>query len=74
MRITAVLDFEFTNIMPAQFAYDLPWWLILGQPGILISEGMQEFLEVFEPWKEQFIRATEKVKAKSPLPARELHL
>lgn len=29
MRITALLDFEFTDVMPAQFAYDLPWWLIL---------------------------------------------
>ncbi|KAI9745902.1 MAG: hypothetical protein M1818_000583 [Claussenomyces sp. TS43310] len=25
LRITAVLDFEFTNTMPAQFAYDAPW-------------------------------------------------
>lgn len=25
LRITAVLDFEFTNAMPAQFAYDPPW-------------------------------------------------
>jgi len=25
IRITALLDFEFTNVMLAQFAYDLPW-------------------------------------------------
>lgn len=25
LRITAVLDFEFTNAMPAQFTYDPPW-------------------------------------------------
>jgi hypothetical protein len=24
IRITALLDFEFTNVMPAQFAYNLP--------------------------------------------------
>lgn len=24
MHITAVLDFEFVNTMPAQFVYDLP--------------------------------------------------
>lgn len=24
LRITAVFDFEFTNIMPAQFAYNVP--------------------------------------------------
>ncbi|KAG9229911.1 hypothetical protein BJ875DRAFT_537459 [Amylocarpus encephaloides] len=32
MEITALLDFEFTNVMPAQFAYDLPWWLLLRDP------------------------------------------
>jgi aminoglycoside phosphotransferase (APT) family kinase protein len=31
IRITALLDFEFTNVMPAQFAYDLPWWPILSR-------------------------------------------
>ncbi|CAG7558097.1 unnamed protein product [Fusarium equiseti] len=30
--ITAVLDFEFTNAMPAQFSYDPPWWLLLSGP------------------------------------------
>ena len=29
MEVTAFLDFEFVNIMPAQFTYDLPWLLIL---------------------------------------------
>jgi hypothetical protein len=56
MEITALLDFEFTNVMPAQFAYDLPWWLILRQPGIEVSEGeagKQRFLDLFEPRKEQ---------------------
>lgn len=71
MRITALLDFEFTNAMPAQYAYDLPWWLILGHPAIMISEGKQEFLDLFEPRKEQFIRAVERVEDASspPLPA-----
>ena len=39
IRITALLDLEFTNIMPAQFAYDVPWWLLLQPPGIRVSEG-----------------------------------
>ncbi|KAG4439750.1 hypothetical protein IFR05_004772 [Cadophora sp. M221] len=68
MRITALLDFEFTNVMPAQFAYDLPWWLILQQPGIGVSEGKQEFLDLFEPREEQFIHAMERVEAKSAVP------
>ncbi|KAK0621572.1 hypothetical protein B0T17DRAFT_508909 [Bombardia bombarda] len=70
MRITAVLDFEFTNAMPAQFANDLPWWLLLKQPAVWLSDGkMQEFLNLFVPRKEQFIRAMERVEAKSPLSA-----
>jgi hypothetical protein len=74
MRITALLDFEFTNAMPAQFAYDLPWWLILQPPGIGVSEEKQKFLDLFEPRKEQFIHAMERVEAKSALPAGEPRL
>lgn len=74
MRITAVLDLEFTNVMPAQFAYDVPWWLLLGQPGILVSEGKQEFLDLFIPRKDQFIHAMERVEARSLLPAGEPRL
>jgi aminoglycoside phosphotransferase (APT) family kinase protein len=72
MEITALLDFEFTNVMPAQFAYDLPWWLILRDPGIEVSEGeagKQKFLDLFEPRKEQFIHAMERVEARSARPA-----
>ena len=36
-RITAVLDFEFTNAMPAQFAYDPPWWLLLSGPEVWLD-------------------------------------
>ncbi len=74
MRITSVLDLEFTNAMPAQYAYYLPWWLILGHPGILMSQGKQEFLDLFEPRKEQFIHAMERAEARSPLPPDEPRL
>jgi hypothetical protein len=74
MRITALLNFEFTNVMPAQFAYDLPWWLILQPPGIGVSEEKQEFLALFEPRKEQFIHVIERVEARSTLPAGEPRL
>jgi anti-sigma-K factor RskA len=40
----------------------------------LISEGKQEFLDLFEPWKEQFIRAMERVEDTLPLPAGEPRL
>ncbi|KAH6712996.1 hypothetical protein BKA61DRAFT_644090 [Leptodontidium sp. MPI-SDFR-AT-0119] len=74
MEITALIDFEFTNVMPAQFAYDLPWWLILREPGMEVSEGelgKEKFLDLFEPRKEQFIGAMERVEARSARPAGE---
>lgn len=69
MCITALLDFEFTNVMPAQYAYDLPWSLILGHPAIMISQGKQEFLDRLEPRKDQSLRAMERVEDLSPLSA-----
>ncbi|KAF9784240.1 hypothetical protein IL306_007708 [Fusarium sp. DS 682] len=67
LQITAVLDLEFTNSMPVQFADDLPWWLLLKQPSIWVGDGeMQEFLDLFIPRKDQFLRAMERVEARSP--------
>ncbi|KAL9131449.1 MAG: hypothetical protein Q9217_000597 [Psora testacea] len=44
LRITAVLDLEFTNAMPPQFAHDPPWWLLLVGPDMWLERGhtMQE--------------------------------
>lgn len=62
LRITAVIDFEFTNVMPAQFCYDVPWWLLLQNPGHWLREStVEEFVSLFEPRKDQFIRAMERV-------------
>ncbi|KPA38624.1 hypothetical protein FLAG1_08537 [Fusarium langsethiae] len=67
LQITAVLDFEFTNAMPAQFANDLPWWLLLKQPAVWVDDGkVQEFLDLFIPRKEQFLHAMERAEARSP--------
>ncbi|KAL1850486.1 hypothetical protein Daus18300_012900 [Diaporthe australafricana] len=64
LRITAVFDFEFTNVMPAQFAYDVPWWLLLQPPAVWLRDGnMEDFLGLFEPRKDQFIRAVERAEA-----------
>ncbi|KAI1766385.1 phosphotransferase enzyme family protein-like protein [Hypoxylon sp. FL1150] len=66
LQITAVLDLEFTNVMPGQYALDLPWWLLLKQPANWVRErGMQEFLDFYVPRMEQFIRAMERAEAKS---------
>lgn len=62
LQITAVLDLEFTNAMPAQYTYDPPWWLLLSGPDVWLDRGsMDEFQALYEPRMEQFIRALEEV-------------
>ena len=62
LRITAVIDFEFTNAMPAQYSQDVPCWLLLRHPESWVRDEMKdEFLRLFEPRKEQFIRAVQRV-------------
>ena len=66
LRITAVLDFEFTNSMPAQFTCDPPWWLLLRGPDVWLDRNsMDEFLVRYVPRMEQFLRALERVEEKS---------
>lgn len=63
-----MLDFEFTNTMPAQFAYDPPWWLLLLGPDIWLERySMEEFLARYEPKMEQLLRALKRIEAKSIL-------
>lgn len=65
-RISAILDFEFTNSMPAQFVYDPPWWLLLRGPDVWIDrDNLDEFIARYVPRMEQFLRALEKVEQKS---------
>ncbi|TQN64259.1 Altered inheritance of mitochondria protein 9 [Colletotrichum shisoi] len=64
MQITAVLDWEFTNAMPAQFSHDPPWWLLLADPGSWVDrDAVQEFRDLYEPRMEQFLRMLETVEA-----------
>ncbi|KAJ3549634.1 hypothetical protein NM208_g403 [Fusarium decemcellulare] len=73
LRITAVLDFEFTNAMPAQFTYDPPWWLLLSGPEVWLDRGsIQEFRDQYEPRMEQFLKALELLEDESV--SREQHL
>ncbi|KAF1970383.1 hypothetical protein BU23DRAFT_649967 [Bimuria novae-zelandiae CBS 107.79] len=66
LRITAVLDWEFTNAMPAQFAYDPPWWLLLLGPDMWLENYlMEKFMVRYEPRLEQFLRALERVEARA---------
>jgi hypothetical protein len=61
LQITAVLDFEFTNAMPPQFAQEPPWWLLLRGPARRLDEGepIVEFVELYQPRLEQFLRTLE---------------
>lgn len=62
LLITAVLDFEFANSMPAQFAYDPPWWLLLLGPNMWFEHhSMEEFITRYAPRMEQFLRVLGKV-------------
>ncbi|KAH7019491.1 hypothetical protein EDB80DRAFT_700952 [Ilyonectria destructans] len=62
LQITAVLDVEFTNAMPAQFTYDPPWWLLLAGPEVWLDRGsIDEFRDRYEPRMEQFLQAVELV-------------
>jgi aminoglycoside phosphotransferase (APT) family kinase protein len=67
LKVHGILDWEFTHAMPAQFSYDPPWWLILKGPDMWLEHySMQEFLDRYEPRLEQFLRALERVEARSP--------
>ncbi|KAF2644206.1 phosphotransferase enzyme family protein-like protein [Massarina eburnea CBS 473.64] len=63
LRITAVLDLEFTNAMPSQYASEPPWWLLLVGPDsyLLRDRTIAEFVDAYEPRLEQFLRAMERV-------------
>ena len=67
LQITAVLDFEFTNAMPARFVQEPPWWLLLRRPSIRLDddEPIEEFLEEYQPRLDQFLRALEHEETKT---------
>ncbi|KAL2867700.1 uncharacterized protein BJX67DRAFT_380644 [Aspergillus lucknowensis] len=68
LQITTILDFEFTNAMPAKFTYDPPWWLLLSGPEVWLKCCvMDEFLALYKPRIEQFLRALEKVESEKVL-------
>lgn len=65
-QITAVLDLEFTNAMPAQYTYDVPSWLLLRGPPVGLYPEMDEFEALFTRRMEQFLAAVQRAEAASP--------
>ncbi|KAF2006817.1 phosphotransferase enzyme family protein-like protein [Amniculicola lignicola CBS 123094] len=63
LRIKAVLDLEFTNAMPSQYASEPPWWLLLVGPDsyLLRDRTIEEFVEEYEPRLEQFLQAMKRI-------------
>ncbi|KAF2494171.1 phosphotransferase enzyme family protein-like protein [Lophium mytilinum] len=74
LRITAVLDFEFSNTLPVQFAYDPPWWLLLLGPDMWLERyTMEAFVAHYVPRMEQFLRAMKRVEARARAKAEGSH-
>ncbi|AEO66399.1 uncharacterized protein THITE_33846 [Thermothielavioides terrestris NRRL 8126] len=55
-RIVGVIDWEFTYAAPAEFTYAPPWWLLLTMPEEW-PEGLDDWVEHYEPRLETFLRA-----------------
>ncbi|KAF1912802.1 phosphotransferase enzyme family protein-like protein [Ampelomyces quisqualis] len=68
LRIKAVLDLEFTNAMPSQFASDPPWWLLLVGPDsyLLRDHTPEEFVEAYEPRLQHFLQTMERAEVARP--------
>lgn len=55
LRITAILDWEFTNTMSAEFTHEEPWWLLLLGPDMFLERrSYTEFVARYEPRLERF--------------------
>ncbi|KAM5342110.1 hypothetical protein ACJ41O_015141 [Fusarium nematophilum] len=66
-KITAVLDFEFTNAMPAQYLHDVPSWLLLASPHCWLErDDKAGFEKLFVPQMELFIAELERVESTQP--------
>ncbi|EHY60905.1 hypothetical protein ABEF92_005527 [Exophiala dermatitidis] len=56
LHVTGAVDWEFTYVAPAEFAYIAPWWLLLQSPEEWES-NLHEFVERFVPRFRLFLEA-----------------
>jgi hypothetical protein len=67
LKVHAIIDLGVTHTMSSQFPCDPTRWLILKGPDMWLEHfSMQEFLARYEPRLGQFLRALERVEARSP--------
>ena len=55
MRITAVIDWEFTYAAPREYTFSPPWWLLLEMPEEW-PQGILDWTETYQPRLETFLR------------------
>ncbi|KAI1119030.1 phosphotransferase family protein [Nemania sp. NC0429] len=58
LRVVGVIDWEFAYAAPAQFSFDPPWWLLLGNPERWPG-GYRGWMEAYEPRLETFLGVLE---------------
>jgi aminoglycoside phosphotransferase (APT) family kinase protein len=54
LRVTGVIDWEFTYVAPAEFTYTAPWWLLFESPEAWGSD-LNNFLKQYKPRLQLFL-------------------
>ncbi|KAH8171104.1 phosphotransferase enzyme family protein [Sarocladium implicatum] len=63
LKVVGVIDWEFAYAAPAQFSFHPPWWLLLLEPDSWPG-GYREWMKVYEPRLQTFLRVLEAEEAK----------
>ncbi|KAH8729212.1 phosphotransferase family protein [Ilyonectria robusta] len=58
LQVVGVIDWEFAYAAPSQCSFDPPWWLLLQEPEYWTG-GYREWMKVYEPRLQTFLRMLE---------------
>ncbi|EEH45264.1 uncharacterized protein PADG_01414 [Paracoccidioides brasiliensis Pb18] len=53
LRVTGVIDWEYTYVAPAEFTYSAPWWLLFESPE---AWDLDNFMDRYRPRLELFLK------------------
>ncbi|KAL3478308.1 hypothetical protein BJX99DRAFT_245621 [Aspergillus californicus] len=56
LKITGVIDWEFTYVAPVEYTHSPPWWLLIEKPEFW-EAGLDDWSNVFERRLQTFLRA-----------------